>query len=60
MNTLSLILLVFAFVLGTIAATWTAAPEPNRQRLIAASLAFFYLACILGSSVITQHFGGHN
>jgi hypothetical protein len=58
MNTISLILLVFSFVIATIAAVWTAAPEPNRQRLIAASLAFFFLACILGNQVISKHFGG--
>lgn len=53
---LSLILLVFAFVLACIGA-WGIA-EPHRTRLIAAALAFYFLACIFGNQVITGLFKG--
>lgn len=42
---LSLILLVFAFVLFAVAAIWN--PEPYRERLIASGLAFWVLSVIL-------------
>ncbi len=53
----SLILLVFAFVLAFIAAFFTAPVEPHRARLIAASLAFFFLACVLGDKLIAARIG---
>lgn len=53
----SLILLVFAFVLACIATGWAGAPEPHRGRLIAAALAFFFLACILGDKLISARIG---
>lgn len=51
---ISLILLVFAFVLAFIAAFFREPIEPHRARLIAASLAFFFLACIFGHKVISD------
>ncbi len=48
---LSLILLVFAFVLAAIAAL-NVAPEPHRTRLIATALAFYFAACIFGNQVV--------
>lgn len=56
---LSLILIVFAFVLATIAALFVAPVEPHRTRLIAAALAFFFLAEILGNALITSHIAPH-
>jgi hypothetical protein len=53
---LTLILLVFAFVLACIACWGGAAPWWNR--LIAAALAFFFLAMILGHQVISGKFSG--
>lgn len=53
---LSLILLVFAFVLAFIAAFFTAPVEPHRTRLIAAALAFYFAACIFGNQVISGLF----
>lgn len=49
---LSLILLVFAFVLAFIAAFFSAPVEPHRTRLIAASLAFFFAAAIFGNEKV--------
>lgn len=54
----SLILLVFAFVLSCIAALWNPQPDSQqRQKLIAAALAFFFLACILGDKLIAARLG---
>lgn len=55
---LSLILLVFAFCLSCIAAY--SAPEPARpySRTLAASLAFFFLACIFDTSIVAHALGG--
>lgn len=52
---LSLILLVFAFVLSCIGAFWATEP-PNRVRLIAGALAFFFAACIFGNQVVSGLF----
>lgn len=54
---ISLILLVFAFVLAFIAAFFREPVEPHRARLIAAALAFFFLACILGHKVFADKVG---
>ena len=47
----STILVVFAFVLAFIAAIWRepAPPDPMRLRLVAASLACFFLSIIVGA-----------
>lgn len=45
----SLILVVFAFVFGAIAAIWNPAPDPNRLRLVAAALACYFLSLIFGN-----------
>ena len=55
MNTITLILLVFAFVLSTIAAWRGGEPASPFGRLVAAALAFYFLACILGNSVVAKH-----
>jgi hypothetical protein len=43
---LTTILLIFAFVLECLAAFWN--PTPPRVNLIAAGLAFYFLALVLG------------
>lgn len=53
----SLILLVFAFVLSCLAASPYGEPDPRRSRLIAAALAFFFLALILGDKLISARIG---
>lgn len=54
-----LICLVFAFVLSCIAAFIgvPGTPVPHFPRLVAAALAFFFLACILGDKIIATHIG---
>lgn len=53
----SLILLVFAFVLAFISAFFREPIEPHRTRLIAGSLAFYFLACIFESHALTGLMG---
>lgn len=55
----TLICLVFAFVLCAIAAfIYPAGNPPNHYpRLVAAALAFFFLACILGDKIIATRIG---
>lgn len=48
MGTVTLILLVLAFVLFMIAAFWPVPPEPLRSRLVAGGLAAWVLAELLG------------
>lgn len=53
---LTLILLVFAFVLFAIAGGWNPQPpSPWFSRLVAAGLAFWVLAEILGRTPALQH-----
>lgn len=52
----TLILLVFAFVLACLAAWQAPQPEPYYPRLLAAALAFYFLACVLNNTIIAQHF----
>lgn len=52
---MSLILLVFAFVIAAIAAFFTSL-EPHRLRLVAAALAFWFLALIVGSDKVAGWF----
>lgn len=53
---ITLILLVFAFVLACIAAF--IAPQPsNFPRLICAALAFYFLACIFSNALVSAHLG---
>lgn len=51
----TLILLVFAFVLSCIAAFLAPDPTPHYWRLIAMSLAFFFLACVMDSQFVASH-----
>lgn len=56
----TLILLVFAFVLSCIAAysvPGSPAANPYYPRLLAAALAFYFLACILGDKIIAARIG---
>lgn len=50
----TLILLVFAFVLACIAAWNAPEPAPHFPRLIAAALAFYFLACILDTTLVSK------
>lgn len=52
----TLICLVFAFVLSCIAAFSTQA-APHYPSLVAAALAFFFLACVLGDKIIATRIG---
>ncbi len=52
---MSLILLVFAFCIATIAAVFTSF-EPHRTRLISGSLACYFLALIVGSDKVAGWF----
>lgn len=45
--TLGTIFVVFAFVLASIAAFWGPPVEPHRLRLVAASLAFYFISILL-------------
>ena len=45
--TLSLIFVVFALVLASIAAFFTAPVEPHRLRLVAGSLAFYFASILV-------------
>lgn len=53
----TLICLVFAFVLSCIAAFIAPQPANYYPRLVAAALAFFFLALILGDKIIAARIG---